>query len=85
MCSGVHAPWLFGLSSLASLSWALGRGGLMPWLCSGVPPCTPCPRSPQQCPGLARGSSSSRVSDGCCWKLRCCSKRESGLGRGALV
>lgn len=55
MCNWVYTPWLFGLSSLASLSWALGRGGLLPWPCSGVPPCTPCPWSPRQRPGLGQG------------------------------
>lgn len=74
---GIHtlALWL-ELSGLIP-QLALGRGGLVSWPCSGVPPCTPCPRSPQ---GWARGSGSSKVS---CWKPRCCSRRESGLGRGA--
>lgn len=36
---------------------------------------------PGSAQGWARGSGSSEVSSGRCWKPRCCSKREGGLHR----
>lgn len=53
MCNWVYPPWLFGLSSPASLSWA--EVAPCPGRALGSHPAPPALGAPQQRPALGRG------------------------------